>query len=69
MVTTLGLLGLMNEPLKNLIRELLRVTPYLTPFLRGLVKPLLKKGMKLSTVVCVLKKKIELCVVHKLVDH
>jgi hypothetical protein len=55
MVTTLGLLGLMNESLKNIIREILGVTPYLTPFLRGLVKPLLKKGMKLFVVVYVLK--------------
>jgi hypothetical protein len=49
--TTLGLLGLMNESHKNLIRELLRVTPYLTPFIRNLFKPLLKRGMKLSVVV------------------
>jgi hypothetical protein len=56
MVTTLGLLGLMNESLKNyLFKEILGVTPYLTPFLRGLVKPLLKKGMKLSVVVYVLE--------------
>jgi hypothetical protein len=55
MVTTLGLLGLMNELLKNIIREILGVAPYLTLSLRGLVKPLLKKGMKLCIVVCVLK--------------
>jgi hypothetical protein len=30
MVTTLGLLGLMNEFLKNIIGELLGVTPYPT---------------------------------------
>jgi len=53
--TTLGLLGIMNESLKNLIRDPLRVTPYLTPFLRSLLEPLLKRGMKLSVVVYVLK--------------
>jgi hypothetical protein len=53
--TTLGLLRLMNESHKNIIRDHLRVTPYLTPFLRGIVKPLLKRGMKISVVVYVLK--------------
>jgi hypothetical protein len=66
--TTLGLLGLMNESLKKFIRELLRVTPYLTPFLRGLVKPLLKRGMKLSVVVYVLKN-LNCVLFIKLVDH
>jgi hypothetical protein len=56
METTLGLLGIMNESNKNIIRDPLKVTPYLNPFLRGLFKPLLKRGMKLSTVVYVLKK-------------
>jgi hypothetical protein len=68
MVTTLGLLGLMNESHKNIIREILGVTPYLTPFLRGLVKPLLKKGMKFFVVVICFEKS-ELCLVHKLMDH
>jgi hypothetical protein len=55
--TTLGMLGLINESLKNIIRDPLRVTPYLTPFLRGLFKPILKEGMKLYVVIYVLKEK------------
>ena len=57
----------MNELRENIIREPLRVAPYLTPFLRGLFKPLLKRGIKFSAVVYVLKKS-ELYVVHKLVN-
>jgi hypothetical protein len=47
----------MNESHKNIIRDLLRVTPYITPFLRDLFKPLLKRGMRLSVVVICFEKK------------
>jgi hypothetical protein len=49
MVTTLGLLGIMDKSHKNIFKGILRVTPYLTSFLKSLVKILLKKRMKLST--------------------
>jgi hypothetical protein len=51
MVTTLGLLGLMDESLKKSIWSTFkRVTLYLTSFLKVWLKMLLKKRMKLSTV-------------------
>jgi hypothetical protein len=58
MATKLGLLGLMNESLKNSIRSTFkRVTLCLTSFLKSLVKKkmLLKKRIKLSTM-CAFKK-------------
>jgi hypothetical protein len=49
MTTTLGLLGLMHESHKNIIRGVYGVTP-LTPSIRNLFEPIMKRGTKASTI-------------------
>ena len=57
MVTTLGLLGLMEELLKNSIWSTLkRVTLYLTSFLKILVKNVIKEKNESFYYVCAFKK-------------